>query len=112
MSQHNSQRSDIEEQTQIIFCYFSPKAKIGWQGRQLKVCDNCSQRCWFGLRSEERCLLVAISRLELFGQIDTHHQILNLRQMNLAYLEWAVGEDPLSLRHGLANCRAVWTGNM
>lgn len=42
------------------------------------------------------------------NQINAHRQILNLPQVNLSYLEWNRGQEPVLLLHGLADHSVVW----
>lgn len=41
-------------------------------------------------------------------QLDLHRRRLHLPQIQLSYLEWKAGGEPLLLLHGLADCGAVW----
>lgn len=45
---------------------------------------------------------------EALSQINAHRQTLNLPQLQLSYLEWNQGQEPLLLLHGLADCGMVW----
>ncbi|WP_250123470.1 alpha/beta hydrolase [Chroococcidiopsis sp. CCMEE 29] len=45
---------------------------------------------------------------EVLNHINTHRLILNLPQIQLSYLEWNQGQEPLLLLHGLADCGMVW----
>lgn len=42
------------------------------------------------------------------NHIPTHRQTLNLPHIQLSYLEWNQGQEPLLLLHGLADCGMVW----
>ncbi|MGB3559159.1 MAG: alpha/beta hydrolase [Geitlerinemataceae cyanobacterium] len=41
-------------------------------------------------------------------RLDLRRRTLNLPQLQLSYLEWNSGGEPLLLLHGLADCGAVW----
>ncbi|WP_019502580.1 alpha/beta fold hydrolase [Pseudanabaena sp. PCC 6802] len=49
-----------------------------------------------------------MSPSKLLVQIQAHRQILNLPHIDLSYLEWNQGQEPLLLLHGLADSSAVW----
>jgi pimeloyl-ACP methyl ester carboxylesterase len=40
--------------------------------------------------------------------LSSHRQTLNLPSLQLSYLEWHQGTQPLLLLHGLADCSVVW----
>jgi pimeloyl-ACP methyl ester carboxylesterase len=41
-------------------------------------------------------------------RLDLHRRTLPLSQLQLSYLEWHQGGEPVLLLHGLADCGAVW----
>jgi pimeloyl-ACP methyl ester carboxylesterase len=45
---------------------------------------------------------------EALDRINTHRLTLNLPHIQLSYLEWNQGREPLLLLHGLADCGMVW----
>lgn len=49
-----------------------------------------------------------MSVLEALTQINTRRQTLKLPQLDLSYLEWNQGKEPLLLLHGLADNAIVW----
>ena len=47
---------------------------------------------------------------ELLTRIKAHQQMLKLPNLQLSYLEWNRGQEPLLLLHGMADHGMVWVG--